>query len=392
MVLTAAARPGAACLTVARSARCLGPRRGRRGAAAGQRHLSAQHRPGQQVRGGGRGLHRGDHPAVAQNGDLVGSLERLVEAVADEHDAPAGLSDQLAEDVEQGLGLGDGEHRGGLVEDHHLGLAAQALDDLHPLALPDGEVGHPGVGIDLEPVKLADALHLGHRAVAVHPAALAEGDVLPHRHRPDEAEVLVNHADAASGCGGRVGDGRRLAPHRDLPGVGGDHPGRDLHQGGLARPVLAQQAPDLAGLYGQVDPVAGGDPPVALGDRAQFQQRSRSPIQHRTGTSRSRGGDHRRHRPGTAVPDTEPAPAPAGTITDTDREPRPLTTPNRRRRRPGRSRSRAPRDQPAISEPISALTSISPPLMAARTSSRIDCSPAEASQIVAPTPVPDPTP
>ena len=120
-----------------------------------------------------------------------------------------------AQHGEQLLGLLRGEHRRRLVEDDDVGIAAQALDDLDPLAQPGGEVADEGVGIEAEPVALADLADEVAGRAAVEPAALAEGDVLPHAELVDEAEVLVDHADAERR---RPSAGRRsrCAPAVDL--------------------------------------------------------------------------------------------------------------------------------------------------------------------------------
>jgi hypothetical protein len=73
--------------------------------------------------------------------------------VGDEDDgAPARL--QLAHDREQLLALTGGENRCRLVEDQHLGVPDQGLDDLHPLLHADRELFDQGIGVDAQPVTL----------------------------------------------------------------------------------------------------------------------------------------------------------------------------------------------------------------------------------------------
>jgi len=58
-------------------------------------------------------------------------------------------------------------------------VAAQALDDLDPLALPGRQRPHPGIRVDVEAVVLADLPHPGPRRGRVQPGGLTEHDVLP---------------------------------------------------------------------------------------------------------------------------------------------------------------------------------------------------------------------
>ena len=62
-----------------------------------------------------------------------------------------------------------------------------------------------------------------------------------------------------------------LAVHQDLALVRVVEPVQDVHQGGLARAVLAEQAVDLTRLDDQIDPVVGDQRSEPLGDSAQFQ-------------------------------------------------------------------------------------------------------------------------
>ena len=52
--------------------------------------------------------------------------------------------------AEERLGLLRRQHRGRLVEDQDAGVAVERLEDLDALALADGEVADPRVGVDLE--------------------------------------------------------------------------------------------------------------------------------------------------------------------------------------------------------------------------------------------------
>ena len=123
---------------------------------APQRDRAPDHRLGERPGVGVRRRHGVDDAAAAQDRDDVGGVEDLVELVADEGDGLALGGDGDAQHGEQLLGLLGREHRRRLVEDDDVGVAAQALDDLDPLAHPGGEVADDGVGIEAEPVAIAD--------------------------------------------------------------------------------------------------------------------------------------------------------------------------------------------------------------------------------------------
>jgi len=101
---------------------------------------------------------------------------------------------------------------------------------------------------DREPTQLDDpAARLG--AVEEDRPAhrlLAEKDVVGDGENGDEHEVLMDHADPARDGVGRPGDVDLLAVEQDLALVGLRQPVEDVHQGGLAGPVLAQQGVDLS--------------------------------------------------------------------------------------------------------------------------------------------------
>ena len=99
----------------------------------------------------------------------------------------------------------------------------------------------------------------------------AEHDVLEHRERVHQHEVLVDHADAG---GDRVGGAARCRPasaaDQDLALVGPVEAVEDAHQRGLAGAVLADDAVDRAAAHRQVDVAVRDDRPEALGDAAQL--------------------------------------------------------------------------------------------------------------------------
>ena len=85
---------------------------------------------------------------AADDGDVVGDRQHLVELVRDEDDGGT-VVDELAEVGEQLVDLLRHEHGGRLVEDEDASAAVQHLQDLDPLALADAELGHRGVEVDV---------------------------------------------------------------------------------------------------------------------------------------------------------------------------------------------------------------------------------------------------
>ena len=58
-------------------------------------------------------------------------------------------------------------------------------------------------------------------------------------------------------------------------GIGQNQPDEHLHQCGLAGTVLTQDAVDTPPVQGQVDLIAGDDPPETLGYAGEFDRRHR---------------------------------------------------------------------------------------------------------------------
>ncbi len=80
-------------------------------------------------------------------------------------------------------------------------------------------------------------------------------------------------------------------------------PVEDVHEGGLARAVLAEEGVDLAGPDVEVDAVVGDDPRIALRDAAHLERGRLDRLGHRghgplRGEARSSGGEERAGRDG----------------------------------------------------------------------------------------------
>ncbi|HVE95555.1 MAG TPA: hypothetical protein VNA67_00980 [Pseudonocardiaceae bacterium] len=76
-----------------------------------------------------------DAAAVAQHGDPVGDVSAFLQAVGDEHQTDALLT-QVSDDLQQLVGLGAGQCRGRLVQNEHLGVQVDGTGDLHQLRCP----------------------------------------------------------------------------------------------------------------------------------------------------------------------------------------------------------------------------------------------------------------
>ena len=215
-----------------------------------------------------------DDLAAPDDRDPIGDLEDLVQLVADEDDRMP-LRSKPAQDSEDLLRLLGGEDGGGLVEDEDAGIAVERLEDLDPLLLTDGQSVDPGVGIEVEAELLAERLDLATGRLLVDEdrirhRLLAEDDVLGDGQHRDEHEVLVDHADPASDGVSGTEDVDGLAVDEDRPCVRHGEPIQDVHQGGLAGPVLTEQGVDLARTQVEIDRVVGEDAWIPLGDPAHL--------------------------------------------------------------------------------------------------------------------------
>ena len=169
------------------------------------------------------------------------------------------------------------EHGAGLVEHEDVALAVEGLEDLDPLADADRQVLDPRVRVDAELVLLGqvDDPLACRRAIeaaeAVADGLRAEGDRLDDVEHRDQHEVLVDHPDAGLDGGRGVLEDPLLPVDDDLARVRPVQPGQDVHQGGLARAVLAEQSEHLAAVGRDRDRVVREDARKPLRDVAQFE-------------------------------------------------------------------------------------------------------------------------
>ena len=197
----------------------------------------------------------GDHvAAVAQHGDAVGDGAHLVELVRGVEDGDA-LGAQPLDLPEQHPALLRGEHGGRLVEDEHAGLADQRLGDFDHLPVSHREVAHGGCrvdrGLEFEQQRPRPRPHRpgGEERAAADLAA--QEDVGLHAELFGQVELLVDQHDPAGFRRLAGGERDRRACKRQAARGGSLVAGQDLHQGGLAGAVLADQGVHLAGA--QVD-------------------------------------------------------------------------------------------------------------------------------------------
>ena len=186
-----------------------------------------------------------DHGALAHHRHFVGDGHDLAQLVGDQDDGLA-LVTQRAKDAEQVIGLGRGQHPGGLIEDEDLGAAIERLEDFDALLLADRQILDDGVGIDIEAVVGGDALELdaglGERRREQRGILGTEHDVLDDGEIVDQHEVLVHHADAELEGMAAVGDGVGRAVDADFARVGGVEAIEDRHQGRFAGAVFTNDA------------------------------------------------------------------------------------------------------------------------------------------------------
>src|SRR5205814_9195755 len=98
----------------------------------------------------------------------------------------------------------------------------------------------------------------------------AEDDIFGDGKYWHEHEMLMHHTDAAPDRLVRAADPHRLAAHQNFARVLMVQTIDDIHQGGLAGAVLAQQRQHLAAVQLQADISIGDDTWEGLGDIARF--------------------------------------------------------------------------------------------------------------------------
>ena len=217
-----------------------------------------------------------DVPAVAEDGDDVGDRGDLFEAVADVDDGDSALA-QPAHGREELLDLVRRERRSRLVHDQHAGARRERLGDLEQLAVGDAEPEHRRIRAELGPELVQDPHRLGaHRAPVdrvKRAARLPAGEhVLGHGQIGKDRRLLVHGDDPEPVRGLRVADPLRLAVDQEAALLRLDHAREDLHEGRLARAVLADERVDGRLLDREADVGDRLDAAVALRDPVELDQ------------------------------------------------------------------------------------------------------------------------
>ena len=163
--------------------------------------------------------------------------------------------------------------RGRLVEDEDRRVAAQALDDLDPLALPGRQDPDAGVGVDVEPVVLADLADPGPRRGGSSRAGSPSTTFSQTVRASTRRVVLVHHGDAEVGGDERVVDVDRLAADDDPPSSGSTSPIRIFIRVDLPAPFSPRMPWISPWRSVEVHGVAGHHRAVALGDALQLDDR-----------------------------------------------------------------------------------------------------------------------
>ena len=243
-----------------------------------QDDVAADHHGGQRLLRGALRLRMAGDAPVAQHRDVVADFEHFLQLVRDENDAHAALL-QRAHDGEEALRLLRRQHGSRLVEDEDVGVTIKRLDDLDALLHAHRQVLDQSIGIDGQAVLAGDFEDARARGLAVEEGAahalVAQHDVLgdcEHRH---QLEVLVHHADAQRDGVVGVADADLAAVDEDFALVRAVEAVDDVHQGGFAGAVFAQQAQHLALVQRQVDVVVGQHAGEAPGQPANLEYRRR---------------------------------------------------------------------------------------------------------------------
>ncbi len=209
---------------------------------------------------------------------IVSATDSTSGQLVRDEDAGDALGAELAQLLEQLLGIGLVERRRRLVEDQQLDVLGQRLGDLDELLLADPEPVDLRVGrlVEADLLEQPDRLLMGQAPVDDAACRLLVGqeDVLGDRQLRDQRQLLVDDDDALLLAVLDPTEVALLALVEELAVV---RPvrvdaGHDLHQGGLAGTVLADQRVDLARANGEAHVLERLDARELLRDVAHLEQ------------------------------------------------------------------------------------------------------------------------
>ena len=173
------------------------------------------------------------------------------------------------------------QHRRRLVHDDDPGIQRQRFGNFHHLLLRYAQALDDGFGSDLNVECGQDLARLLHQFLTVDDAEPAieqrlapQEDVLRDAHLGHEIEFLVDGADPQLLRIVRTADMHRLALEQNLARIGRINAGKDFDEGGLARPIFAQQHMHLGGPRIEVHALEREHAWKMLDDPAHFNKRS----------------------------------------------------------------------------------------------------------------------
>src|SRR2546421_1816219 len=233
----------------------------------------------------------GDLASEVEDHDAVGDLHDQPHVVLDqEHRRAAGVADG-AQELGERRDLLVVQPARGLVGQEQLRPAAERARQLDPLEraereprgwmIRDGleiqereELARRGADGLLLPADPGQAQRV-REEIAARPAVDADHDVLEHRQRREEREVLERAADAELRDAMRRQRQERATLEEDGAAIRRVEPRETVEERGLARAVGADEPDDLAHVDVERDGVEGDDAPEAQREIAHAQDRQR---------------------------------------------------------------------------------------------------------------------
>ena len=213
---------------------------------------------------------RDDMPTIPQDRRAVGDAGNFVHAVADIDDRHA-LCLQLPQKDEQPFHIRHRKRGRRFIQDQDTRILTDRLGNLGQLLLPRPQIAHQRGGIDLDLQHVKDRLRPpdGIRIVD-HPPRIPrlarQEDVLRHGQRRDQRHFLKVHGNTRRPRRlGRAG-GQFLATNLDLALLRHVNAVQDLEDGGLPRPVAAEQGVDFTGKHLEIHTVQRADAAEGFGN------------------------------------------------------------------------------------------------------------------------------
>ncbi len=178
--------------------------------------------------------------------------------MGDENDG-ALLASQFTQDGEQSVPFLGCEYSCGFIQDQRFRIAVQHLENLHPLADTDRKGTDTCFWVNPQPIPVSQLSHTFMRSVDIDKPAFCNfgsiDNVFAHTQRREEHEVLVDHAQACPDrIHGRMNDSL-FSIKIDFTFIRPVKTVKNSHQGGFTGTVFADESPDLAFLYLQINVV-----------------------------------------------------------------------------------------------------------------------------------------